>query len=169
MDNSLLIYFSKGCYNLNCQSQLPNESKLENGLYMDEAISKISKKSWTSFEIFCLTIFFHLEIGFLNYLLVFLSGMTLFATIVEIVGIMYVFPVSQCDLNLTSSEKGMLGAAAPLGIISSSHLWGYLGDTKGRRAVMIPTLFMAFLSSVCASFMQNIFIFTILRFWTGFL
>lgn len=40
----LLIYFSKGCDNSNTRSQLPNESKLENGLYMDEAISKISKK-----------------------------------------------------------------------------------------------------------------------------
>lgn len=59
-----------------------------------------------------------------------MSGLTLFSTIVEIVGIMYVFPVSQCDLNLTPSEKGILGGAVPLGIICSAHLWGYLGDTN---------------------------------------
>lgn len=72
----------------------------------------------------------YIEIGILNYLLIFLSGMTLFSTIAEIVGIMYVFPVSQCDLNLTPSEKGILGGAVPLGIICSAHLWGYLGDTN---------------------------------------
>lgn len=130
----------------------------------------VSMPEWRlKFSLFEHLFFVHLEIGFLNYLLIFLSGMTLFATIVEIVGIMYVFPVSQCDLNLTPSEKGILGGAAPLGIICSSYLWGYLGDTKGRRAVMLPALFMAFFSSVCASFMQNFYVFTILRFLSGFL
>lgn len=107
--------------------------------------------------------------GIFNYLLIFLSGLVLFATIVEIGSIMYVFPVSQCDFNLTASQKGILGGAVPLGIICSAHLWGYLGDTKGRRAVILPTLFLAFLSSVAASFVKNFYLFTALRFLNGFL
>lgn len=113
--------------------------------------------------------FFILEIGIFHYLLVIISGLAVFATIGEICSIMYVFPVSQCDLNLTPSEKGILGGAVPLGIISSAHLWGYLADTKGRRAVILPTLVLAFLSSASASFVQNFYLFTVLRFLNGFL
>lgn len=95
--------------------------------------------------------------------------MVMFSVSIEISGILYVFPVSQCDLNLTASEKGILGSSTLFGIICSSHLWGYLADTKGRRAVILPTLFLAFISSVAATFVQNFYIFTTLRFLNGFL
>lgn len=95
--------------------------------------------------------------------------MILFSVAIEICNLLYVFPVSQCDLNLTSTEKGILGSATLVGIIVSSHLWGYLADTKGRRAVIMPTLFLAFFSSVAASFVQNFYLFTFLRFFNGFL
>lgn len=91
------------------------------------------------------------------------------ALIFETVGITFVLPVSQCDLNLTTSEKGILGAASFFGIICTSHLWGFLADTKGRRSVILPTLFIAFLMSFMSSFVQNFYLLTVLRFLNGFL
>lgn len=91
------------------------------------------------------------------------------ALIFETVGITFVLPVSQCDLNLTTSEKGILGAAAFFGIICSSHLWGFLADTKGRRSVILPTLIVAFFMSFMSSFVQNFYLLTVLRFLNGFL
>lgn len=91
------------------------------------------------------------------------------AFIIEMIGISFIFPVSQCDLHLTPRQKGILGAAGYLGIICSSHLWGYLADTRGRRRIIQPTLFATFVVTVAASFVQNFYFLTILRFLTGFL
>ncbi|XP_055326017.1 synaptic vesicle glycoprotein 2B-like isoform X1 [Sitodiplosis mosellana] len=128
------------------RNDLPPRKK---GYYMDEAISKT-------------------KFGFFNYVIIFLSGMILNAVMLETCGMAFVIPVSQCDLKLSTSEKGILGAVSFFGIICSSHLWGYLADTKGRRCVIQPTLFVAFLLSVAASFVQNFYLFATLRFLNGF-
>lgn len=65
-----------------------------------------------------------------NYVIIFVSGMVLNAVLLESCGIAFVIPVSQCDLKLTTSEKGILGAVTFFGIICSSHLWGFLADTR---------------------------------------
>lgn len=81
----------------------------------------------------------------------------------------YVLPVAGCDLDLSTGRKGVLAAVSYLGIICSSHLWGYLADTKGRRAVIHPTLLLAFILSLAASLVQNFYLFVVLRFFNGFL
>lgn len=101
-----------------------------------------------------------------NYFIIFLSGLTLYAVEMETVGIVY---VSQCDLKLTTSRKGVLGGAALFGVIFSSHLWGYLADTKGRRRIIQPTLFIASFLSIICSFSTNFYMFAALRFLNGFL
>lgn len=78
-------------------------------------------------------------------------------------------PVSECDLNLSSQQKGILGAVSFLGIICSSHMFGFLADTTGRKKVMQPTLMIAFCLSVASSFVSNFYIFATLRFFNGFL
>lgn len=98
-----------------------------------------------------------------------LSGIVLYEVAMELVGISYIIPILSCDMNLTSNEKGILSGVSLFGVIFSSHLWGYLADTKGRRAVILPTLFVAFILSVCSSFVQNFYLFTVLRFLNGFL
>lgn len=110
-----------------------------------------------------------LEFGFFNYLLIVLSGIVLYEVAMELLGISYIIPILSCDMNLTSNEKGILSGVSLFGVIFSSHLWGYLADTKGRRAVILPTLFVAFILSVCSSFVQNFYLFTVLRFLNGFL
>lgn len=87
----------------------------------------------------------------------------------EMVSITFILPLSECDLNLTSSDKGILAAVSILGVICSSHLWGFLADTKGRRFVIYRTCFVAFVVSVISSFVQNFYIFAGLRFLNGVL
>lgn len=110
-----------------------------------------------------------IEYGLFNYILVFLSSLVLTALVMEKFGITFVFPVSQCDLHLTSGQKGVLGAVSSFGIICSSHLWGFLADTKGRRRVIKPTLIMAFLTSAISSLVQDFYLLSTLRFLNGFL
>lgn len=101
--------------------------------------------------------------------MIFLSGVILNAVLMETCGVSFVIPVSQCDLKLTAGEKGILNAVAFFGIICSSHLWGYLSDTKGRRTIIQPTLFIAFALSCTSSLVQNFYVFVTLRFLNGFL
>lgn len=103
-----------------------------------------------------------------NYMIIFLSGHIIFAVGMETCSILYAMPVA-CDLNMTTSQKGILGSAAFFGIICSSHLWGFLADIKGRRRVIFPALFTAVVTSLIVSFVQNFYIFTALRFLNGFL
>lgn len=95
--------------------------------------------------------------------------MILNSVLMEGCGLTYIMTVSQCDLYLSSNEKGILGAMCFLGIICSSHLWGFLADTKGRRRVIQPTLLIAFIFSICSSFTANFYLLATFRFLNGFL
>lgn len=114
------------------------------------------------------TVFFP-EYGLFNYAIIFVGGMSLFAVAVETCSIVWVIAVLQCDMDVTTSQKGILGGAGFFGIICSSHLWGFLADTKGRRTVIQPTLFVAVCLSIICSFLQSIYALIALRFLNGFL
>jgi VNT family MFS transporter (synaptic vesicle glycoprotein 2) len=88
----------------------------------------------------------------------------------EIAGISYYLPVAECDLGITSKlDYGIINGFAYAGLVLSYYLWGVIGDTKGRRKVLIPTLFMGFFISVLASFTSSFWMFAVLRFLNGFL
>ncbi|KAL9884923.1 synaptic vesicle glycoprotein 2B-like [Glossina fuscipes fuscipes] len=106
--------------------------------------------------------------GKFNYLLILISGVILANVLLETLGISFVLPVSQCDLNLTVYQRGVMSAIGFAGIISSSHLWGFLADTTGRRSIIRPTLLMGFVFTVVSSFSTNFWSLVILRFLNGF-
>ncbi|KNC23770.1 hypothetical protein FF38_13813 [Lucilia cuprina] len=54
------------------------------------------------------------------------------------------------------------------GIIFSSHLWGFLADTQGRRKIIRPTLLVAFCITFLSSFSNDFWTLVILRFLNGF-
>ncbi|KAL1384592.1 hypothetical protein pipiens_000408, partial [Culex pipiens pipiens] len=110
-----------------------------------------------------------IEFGIFNYTLILICGLILAVAMLEILSISYIIAVAECDLNLSTREKGILSAVVFVGIIVSSHLWGFLADTQGRRKVIIPTLCLAFTSTVCSSFMTSFWWITVFRFMTGFL
>lgn len=56
-----------------------------------------------------------------------------------------------------------------VGIISSSHLWGFLADTKGRRRVILPTLLLSFTFTLLSSVTTNFWLFVFFRYLNGFL
>lgn len=68
--------------------------------------------------------------GKFNIFLIIFSGLALTTILMETLGISYILPVSECELNLSSKEKGLLSGISFAGIIASSHLWGFLADTQ---------------------------------------
>lgn len=62
--------------------------------------------------------------GKFNYALIILAGAILGCVFVETVGINFILPIAQCDLNMSTRDKGILSGIGFTGIIVSSHLWG---------------------------------------------
>lgn len=73
----------------------------------------------------CFTIF--PEFGKFNYVLIGTTGIALAAVLIEMIGISFVLPVSECDLTLTSRDKGVLSGVGFVGkatICSHVYLLG---------------------------------------------
>ncbi|XP_037025575.1 synaptic vesicle glycoprotein 2A-like [Bradysia coprophila] len=105
--------------------------------------------------------------GKFNYILIFLSGSILGASYVDIGGVNLILAISQCELELTNVHKGILSSIGYLGIILSSHLWGYLADTKGRKRIMVPALLMSFIFTVISSTATSFWVLVLFRFLQG--
>lgn len=109
------------------------------------------------------------EFGKFNVTLIVLAGAILAAVFLETVCINVILPVAQCDLQMTNQNKGLLSAVGFIGITVSSHLWGFLADTRGRKLVIVSTLFVAFGITIISSFTQSYWLLVVLRFLNGFL
>lgn len=107
--------------------------------------------------------------GKFNAILIALSGAALSAVFMETVSINYILPVAQCDLQMTNQNKSLLSAIGFIGIIVSSHLWGFLADTRGRKVVISWSLLVGFVLTVISSFTQSYWLLVVLRFLNGFL
>nr|CAD7434443.1 unnamed protein product [Timema monikensis] len=54
------------------------------------------------------------------------------------------------------------------GIICSSHFWGYLADTRGRKKIIITGMVMDSLITIMSSFSHVYWIFVVFKFFNGF-
>ncbi|XP_073952774.1 synaptic vesicle glycoprotein 2A-like [Choristoneura fumiferana] len=105
--------------------------------------------------------------GRFNHLVLFTSGLIMLNVSMESVGVSYVITSAECELRLTDEHKGLVNAAAFIGIVSTSFLWGYLGDRIGRRAVMLPAMLASAIFSIASAFANDVWTLMILRIITG--
>lgn len=106
--------------------------------------------------------------GKFNYILIGLSGCVLGAAFVDIGGVNLILAISQCELELTNVQKGILSSIGYVGIILSAHLWGFLADTRGRKKVIVPALLMSFVFTVISSTSKSLWVLVLFRFLNGF-
>ncbi|XP_052869588.1 synaptic vesicle glycoprotein 2B isoform X2 [Anopheles cruzii] len=95
------------------------------------------------------------------------SSIVMMAVLNETMGISIVIPAAQCDLNLSSTDKGILSGVSFGGIIVSSHFWGYIADTKGRRSTLIVSLLLTATCALVSSFSINFTMMAVMRFLVG--
>lgn len=112
---------------------------------------------------------FFTDFGIFNITIIIFSGLVLNNVILESVGISFALPVVACDLELTYQQQGVLGAICFVGIIMSSHCWGLLADTRGRKRIIMPTLLLGFVVTFISSFSVNFHMMVVLRFLNGIL
>jgi MFS family permease len=107
--------------------------------------------------------------GKFNYTLILLSGLMLGTGFLEASSINLILPIVGCELNLTNFQKGLLGSISYIGIILSSHFWGFMADTRGRKRIIAPALCISFLFTVISSFATSFWFIITFRFLSGFL
>lgn len=76
----------------------------------------------------------------------------------------YVLPAVKCEFQMSTAEQGFLNSVAFIGVIFTSHFWGFLADTWGRRKVLSLALFASFVISLVSSFSMNSWMLIITRF-----
>ncbi|XP_014616479.1 PREDICTED: synaptic vesicle glycoprotein 2C-like, partial [Polistes canadensis] len=106
--------------------------------------------------------------GRFHYGLMFLCGM-MFLSVGFQNGISaYILPSAQCDLKLSSEDKGLLNVAFLIGGVISSLVWGIFADAYGRRNVLLLTLISDSIISIISSFSQSFSTLLIFRIMNGF-
>lgn len=108
------------------------------------------------------------KFGKFNFFMIFLCATVLLSGFLEANSINMILPLAQCELNLSNAHKGFLGSVGFIGIIMSSHFWGFMADTKGRRKTIIPALLLSFLCTLVSSVAKSFWFMAFLRFMSGF-
>jgi VNT family MFS transporter (synaptic vesicle glycoprotein 2) len=108
------------------------------------------------------------KFGKFNYLLIFLSGFILACASMEATSVTMIIPIAQCELEMTNFHKGLLGSVGYIGIILSSHFWGFLADTRGRKKIIVNALLLASFFTFCSTFAKDFWLLAFFRFLTGF-
>lgn len=107
------------------------------------------------------------KFGKFNYILIAVAGGVMACSFIELTCVTFILPLAECDLDMSSTDKGILSSVGYLGVILSSHLWGFLADTKGRRSTLIPSLLIAFVITVLSSLANSFWLLVFLRFING--
>lgn len=87
--------------------------------------------------------------------------------ILDVLGLGLIIPAATCDLQMDTYRKGLLTSVPFLGLTLTSHLWGFLADSIGRRKSVCLSLFSSLLCSSLASIAPNYWLMLLLRLFSG--
>ncbi|XP_013137631.1 PREDICTED: synaptic vesicle glycoprotein 2B-like [Papilio polytes] len=102
--------------------------------------------------------------GKFNYLMLALVGSIIMGMAYEIFSVSFLVTASACELDTVSSQQALIAGTPLVGIIASSHFWGYLADTKGRRKILCFSLTLGFCAGFIATFSPNWIVYMLLKF-----
>uniref|UniRef100_A0A1B6KRD4 Major facilitator superfamily (MFS) profile domain-containing protein n=1 Tax=Graphocephala atropunctata TaxID=36148 RepID=A0A1B6KRD4_9HEMI len=98
--------------------------------------------------------------GKFSMFIILVSALSFCSSLLGSLDVSFLLPAAECDLQLTSQNKGLLSSAFFIGTIAASHLSGYLADTLGRKYVLIRGLSLNVVFYILGTFAPN--------FWTFF-
>lgn len=110
-----------------------------------------------------------LAFGWYNYLIIVAAGVAMCDIYLETANIAFVLPVSTCELHWTTQQKAILGSICYFGFIASSHFWGFLADTTGRKRVTAVGLLGGFACTILSSFANSFGVLLTFRLFNGIL
>ncbi|XP_042352794.1 synaptic vesicle glycoprotein 2B [Plectropomus leopardus] len=105
--------------------------------------------------------------GLFHWLLLVVCGWANASDAVEILCVSFLLPTARCDLQLSSSDMGLLTASIFLGMMVGGYMWGYLADQRGRCRVLVTSLTVNGLFGGLASVVPWFWLFLVMRFISG--
>ncbi|KAM3609385.1 uncharacterized protein V6R79_013812 [Siganus canaliculatus] len=105
--------------------------------------------------------------GLFHWLLLMVCGWANASDAVEILCVSFLLPTARCDLQLSSSDMGLLTASIFFGMMVGGYMWGYLADKRGRRRVLVVSLTVNGVFGGLASLAPWFWLFLLLRFISG--
>ncbi|XP_060524318.1 uncharacterized protein LOC132700796 [Cylas formicarius] len=105
--------------------------------------------------------------GKFNYVLLAICLPATWTTQYETTGMSFVVPAAACDLDLTSTQKGLLNSMTFVGMVTSGCVWGFLLDTLGRRKVVLIGYGVESLLVFATSFAPNFAYLVVCKFCSG--
>lgn len=105
--------------------------------------------------------------GWFHVKLLLVCGFLVMAAVLETVVVGYLLPSATLDLGMSDGDKGLLGAASYAGIVLSSHTWGLVADTQGRKRALLWATLLDVVASLASSVAPNFETLLTLRFFCG--
>ncbi|XP_063386248.1 solute carrier family 22 member 21-like [Cydia fagiglandana] len=102
--------------------------------------------------------------GLYSYINTFLAGLSIMSLACVVYGSTLTVGASACELQTTGAQQGLLVAAPVIGLILGAPLWGYLGDTRGRRRMLLLALLSSALVNALSGLSVNWVMMMILQF-----
>ncbi|XP_049870532.1 putative transporter svop-1 [Pectinophora gossypiella] len=95
--------------------------------------------------------------GFGRYNLLMLTSCSLLilAMYLDVFGLSVALPAIACDLELTTSQQGLLSAVPLIGVMISSYGWGLCADTRGRRWTLLVAMPIGAILNIAVSIAPN--------------
>uniref|UniRef100_A0A6A7G016 Synaptic vesicle glycoprotein 2B n=1 Tax=Hirondellea gigas TaxID=1518452 RepID=A0A6A7G016_9CRUS len=100
-------------------------------------------------------------------MVVLMGGLANASDAMELLCLSILLPAAQCDLSMSSEEKGWLNAMVFFGMMVGGYVWGTLGDVYGRRRMLIFSLLVNAVAGLLSSLMQEYTGFLVMRFISG--
>ncbi|XP_039750535.1 organic cation/carnitine transporter 7-like [Pararge aegeria] len=89
------------------------------------------------------------------------------AMYIDIFGFSVALPSVACDMQLNTSQQGLLSAVPLIGVMISSYAWGLCADTLGRRKTLLFAMPAGMLLNLGASIAPNYASLAVLKFFSA--
>jgi len=109
----------------------------------------------------------HTGYGQFHYILLGICGLVSTSEEMDVISMSFILPSAECDLELTTQNKGWLNSIIFVGMMAGAYAWGSVADALGRKKVLIVISFMNALCIVASSFSQSYEVFMLFRFLNG--
>lgn len=88
-------------------------------------------------------------------------------TVGETLCFSYILPPAKCDLELDTMRIGIITSVTSIGIISTSHVSGFLTDTVGRKKTVFLSISLSATCSAIAALIPNFWAMVVFRLLSG--
>ena len=112
----------------------------------------------------------HLGFGPFHVFLMIVNGIAFCADAVEILSLAFVLPLlnKPDEFGMSDTEGAILSSVIFIGMLFGSYIWGSLADVTGRRMTMLLSLTCSGVFGLASAFVPSYWLFTLMRFFSGF-